>query len=244
MDQKILSLLFKNFLKVDNGKRHPSKLNVKSQIETNEIMKKKESVKETNTPKYTKKNMLNFKSPSISIKKERTNVSPTTLKITPLKKKVHNRIYSNENLKSNPQPNPLYFQEKMLESSAKEKHLINNTKQQKLVSLYNLKTLKEKTTHKINLTPKISHKYTKSEGKLLNFEKSNKKKEIIEKIKCDKNIFTYNNNNVVNIFVSSPKVSSPLATTSRSKDSNDDGKKLKRHNFKGNHFNLNFFLND
>jgi len=160
---------------------------------------------------------------------DQTKPSETKKTFSQTRKSNHNRIFSNDNMiKRNSQPNPLYFDKRANNTNhfrpeTSKENTYRSNKANILRSSYNnimsgyidKKCLTErsndetptaldrlKTSHNNNF-----HKYTKSEPKLLKKEEliihteKNKNRKVIPKNSSSNQFFTYNNNNVVNIFV-------------------------------------------
>ena len=150
-------------------------------------------------------------------------------KVHQTKKPSHNRIFSNEITKRNSQPNPLYFERSINNKGEGKKpetsrtKVLRSNKASILRASYNnitghidVKCLTERSKEqtptaapkeKIKQNPINFHKYTKSEPKLLakgevavHSINSPKKSKPNTKNSSSGQFFTYNNNNVVNIF--------------------------------------------
>ena len=249
-DQNILNFLMKNlFHKKESAiqlKKSPTK--VISKPISNEFdlrLKEKDMIAKKKQGFLPNKSKENSGSLSLKANEKPINISKPNeffIDLASHKKSAHNRIFSNDNIQRNSQPNPLYFEKKsspiintFRPETSKEKPIRSN-KANLLRSTYNnfmhchtrmsdIPCLTErnhvitpKPIENHNLPQNISHKYTKSEPKLLKNEESTSQidhlqpatSRITQKNPSLNQFYTYNNNNVVNIYVNDKEINRKL----------------------------------
>lgn len=218
MDHKILDLIMRTLLK----QRKSAEIPLKTALKTEKLpAKTQENAEKTVKTHQTLKKRV--ASPTNST--EKPIISPKTLRLGPFasknsdfSKKMRQRIYSNEISKRNSQPNPLYF-EKKPENIENIENFASFSLTQRLKTSRNGEKTPEssqtnclternlnknarvfaKTKAKPQKTAKITHKYTKSEPKLL------KTQQVLPRNLSPSSIFPQKGSKILNIFVKSPE---------------------------------------